>query len=228
MSEIRRDVVDFHSHILPLADHGSDSVETSLFQLSEASLHAVSRIVATPHFYPHRHTLEKFLSRRERAYSMLATELSSDVPEIRLGAEVLVCEGLENFEGLESLCIEGTRTLLLELPFSEFREAYSDTVKKIIGLGYDVLLAHVDRYPARDIEKLIDVGVKHLQINAESIDKLFKPKHILKWVREGLVVALGSDIHGRDKKAYRHFERARQIISESVDSFINYSNEIWI
>ena len=227
MSEIRRDIVDFHSHILPSADHGSDSVATSLFQLSEASRSGVSRIIATPHFYPHRHTLEKFLSRREAAARTLADAMGEGMPEIRLGAEVLVCEGIENLAGLDRLCIEGTRTLLLELPFSEFRDSYADSAKKLIRAGYDILLAHVDRYPAEDIERMMEVGVNKLQINAESIDKLIKPKHILKWVREGRAVALGSDIHGKDKKAYRHFERARKVISETFDGFLNYSNEIW-
>ena len=30
-------LVDFHSHILPRADHGSDSIETSLCQLESAA-----------------------------------------------------------------------------------------------------------------------------------------------------------------------------------------------
>ena len=57
------DIIDFHSHILPGADHGSSSVETSLAQLNSAKNAGVTRLIATPHFYPHRHTLEKFLAR---------------------------------------------------------------------------------------------------------------------------------------------------------------------
>ena len=51
------DIVDFHAHVLPCADHGSSSVSTSLSQLSYAKGAGVKRIIATPHFYPHKHTL---------------------------------------------------------------------------------------------------------------------------------------------------------------------------
>ena len=37
MDNKKIDLVDFHSHILPRADHGSDSVETSLKQLKLAA-----------------------------------------------------------------------------------------------------------------------------------------------------------------------------------------------
>ena len=44
------DVVDFHTHILPGADHGSDSVETTLRQLEFARDAGVKRLIATSHF----------------------------------------------------------------------------------------------------------------------------------------------------------------------------------
>ena len=58
------DIVDFHSHILPEADHGSSSVEESLEQLNLALKRCVTRIVATPHFYPNHDSPERFLRRR--------------------------------------------------------------------------------------------------------------------------------------------------------------------
>lgn len=44
--------VDFHSHILPKADHGSESVEMSLMQLYCAEKAGVDTIVATPPLLP--------------------------------------------------------------------------------------------------------------------------------------------------------------------------------
>ena len=221
------DIVDFHSHILPGADHGSSSVETSLAQLDLARSHGVTRIIATPHFYPHRHTLEQFTTRRERAYSKLAEAMDSSAPQVKLGAEVLLCQGLEHFPGIEKLTLQGTNCLLLELPFSDFRSEYCDTVEALLKAGFDIVLAHVDRYPKENIEKLIDIGVKKLQINAESLCGLFKPKHILSWVKQGLVVALGSDIHEADAKAYKRFAKAKGVLSDSLESIAKSSNEIW-
>ena len=42
-------MTDFHAHILPGADHGSDGMETSLTQLALAEAAGVDTIIATPH-----------------------------------------------------------------------------------------------------------------------------------------------------------------------------------
>ena len=221
------DIIDFHSHILPGADHGSSSVETSLAQLTMAKNAGVTRLIATPHFYPHRHTLDKFLSRRDASYKALNAEIKEAVPEILLGAEVLVCPGFENFEGIEKLCISGTNYMLVELPFSNFNEEYAITVKKIMKKGIEVVLAHVDRYPPKDIELMIDMGVKYMQINAESISGLFKNKNVMRWIKEGRVVALGSDIHGEDKKAYTRFIKAKDVLADNVEQVKQFTDNIW-
>ena len=221
------DVVDFHAHVLPEADHGSNSVETSLKQMSLASSHGVKRIIATPHFYPHRHTLKAFLKRRNRAYLNLAEHLNDKTPEIRLGAEVLICENIEKLDGLKDLCILGTNILLLELPFVDFSDNFCVSVENLIASGYDIILAHADRYPYENIEKLVALGAK-IQINANSIAAFFKNKAVYEWAERGLVVALGSDIHKADGGAYRKFEKAQQKFHKYMESIKRTSDEIWL
>lgn len=227
MDNARFDIVDFHSHILPGADHGSASVETSLKQLKLASDAGVTRIIATPHFYPHRHTLDKFLQRREECANALYSACKGMVPQVKIGAEVLLCEGLEKFPGLENLCLSGTNYLLIELPFSDFRQEYCDTIEKIQKSGLKVILAHVDRYAKENIEQLMDIGVDRLQVNADSLDKMFKPKRILEWAKCGYVIALGSDIHNDDAKAYKHFTKAKSVLSDSLEIIRKKSGEIF-
>ena len=90
-------VVDFHSHILPGVDHGSDSLATTLYQLKSAKKHGISKIVSTSHFYPTAHSVEGFLKKRNAAYTVLK-EQGGEFPEIRLGAEVLLCNGIDRLE----------------------------------------------------------------------------------------------------------------------------------
>ena len=225
MSIVELDIVDFHAHVLPCADHGSSSVSTSIRQLKYAKEYGVSRIIATPHFYPHRHTLDKFLKRRSDSYEALLEEMPSDAPKIKLGAEVLLCEGFEKFSGIEELCISGTKTLLLELPFSDFRSSYLDTVQELIRGGFDIVLAHVDRYPQENIERMLDVGVSKFQINAKSLVGLFKKKHLFEWIDQGLVVAIGSDIHDEDKKAYKNFKKAVAVLGKCAERIANESSK---
>jgi protein-tyrosine phosphatase len=87
---------DFHSHILPGGDDGSRSVNESLKMLSLDADQGIRRVIATPHFYANHDTPERFLKRREAAWSHLreAVEGFSGLPEIVLGAEVYYFPGM--------------------------------------------------------------------------------------------------------------------------------------
>ena len=195
-------VIDFHSHILPGADHGSDGTETSLAQLSLLRKAGVDIVVATSHFYPQNDTVEAFLKKREKAAEELARH-KSDKIKIALGAEVYCVAGLENSEGLEKLTIKGTNTLLLEMPMAFWNTNIINTALAL-NERFDLVLAHIDRYPSSDLAKLLDMGVM-AQVNAANILKGHNRKRLEEWLEEGLVVALGSDIHGEDKKAFKSF-----------------------
>ncbi len=200
-------IIDFHAHILPSADHGSSSLQMSLKQLEFARAHGVDRIVATPHFYPDRHDVKSFLARRNNSWDELKSAKGADLPKIALGAEVLICDGIERLCGLERLCISGTNVILLELPFSFFKLEFRDSVFHLVKNGFNAVLAHADRYDPADIDTLLQYGAK-IQLNAESLSGIFIPKHIKRWILQGDVVALGSDIHGNDKSAYKKFSKA--------------------
>ena len=217
--------VDFHAHILPKADHGSSSVETSTFQLNAAREVGVYRIIATPHFYPHRHLMEDFLKRRDHAYENLKPHIPEGM-QVKLGAEVLICEGIQNIPGIERLFVEGTRTLLLELPFHRY-EAYFDTaVKELIEQDIDVIIAHADRYDEKVVEKMLKAGAR-LQLNASSLDRFFKRRTLFDWVDNGDVIAIGSDIHGKDKDAYKHFTRAISKVKTKAEYIKAESDKIF-
>ena len=201
------DIIDFHAHILPRADHGSSSVDTSLCQISMARQSGVDCIVATPHFYPAEQDVDRFLERREGSYRHFEKSLPADAPRIIRGAEVLICDSIENLPRIKDLCIVGTNALLLELPFTDFDIRFKTSVRELIKQGIDVVLAHADRYDRRNIDLLISVGAR-VQLNASSLTGLFVKKHLYGWIDDGVVVALGSDIHNKDKKAYKNFSSA--------------------
>lgn len=220
-----KNIVDFHSHILPEADHGSDSIETSLFQIKCAAEQGITKIIATPHFYPHQHTVDDFVERRNNAYLRLKGHIC-DV-KVKLGAEVLLYPGLENMEGLDKLFVFGTNTLLLELPFTQITDEHYESVKAMINSGIDVVLAHAERYSVDTIERMIGVGAR-LQLNATSVFGFKKNKNTyFKWLKSGRVVALGSDIHGRDKRAYKMLAKCYKKINIDADVIIKESNLIW-
>ena len=218
-------LIDFHAHVIPWADHGSSSIETSLFQLQSAKYHGVERIIATPHFYPQYENVERFISRRNECFDRLKEYLSDDLPNVTLGAEVLICDNIESMPHLEKLCVEGTRILLLELPFTDFSSSFIYTVKTLIKNGYTIVLAHADRYNPENINKLVSAGAK-IQLNVNSLSGLFIPHHLKEWIKGHKVVALGSDIHHADKTAYKKFTKAIKHIGDDMEFIISSSNEL--
>mgnify|MGYP002089728718 CR=1 FL=1 len=67
-------LIDFHTHILPEIDDGSRNVEMSLNMLAAQREQQVDEIVATPHFYAQKDSVEEFLLRRQRSYEKLKTK----------------------------------------------------------------------------------------------------------------------------------------------------------
>lgn len=188
--------IDFHAHILPGADHGSDGLATSLRQISLAREAGIDLLIATPHFYPRHEALGPFLARRDEAQACLRKALPADAPRIRLGAEVHLCRGLNHMHGLEQLCVEGTRVLLLELPPDFSVRAYEQTLDALLyEHKLTVVLAHVDRYAPGTVDFLLELGFL-AQVNAAPFCHLRSRKAALRRAESVQTVALGSDIHG--------------------------------
>ncbi|MBE6559163.1 MAG: histidinol-phosphatase [Ruminococcaceae bacterium] len=218
-------LIDFHAHFLPRLDHGSRSSQVSLSQLSLMQAAGVDTACATSHFYPQEVLAKSFLEARNAAFDRLL-EVLGDTPRPRivLGAEVLICEGLDQMEDLEELCLEGTNVMLLEMPFSAgaWTGRLFRTVSEIADRGIKPVFAHVDRYPPKLVEQLFDMGLT-AQLNADSLNHFFKPKHLTRWIEEGQIVALGSDLHGCAEDAYLPYtkvclslkERTNQIMAET-------------
>lgn len=203
--------LDYHAHILPGCDHGSDSLATSKAQLAMARTVGIRTICATPHFYPDKENVKTFLKRREATSDLLFSNLPDDAPEILLGAEVLICDGMERMRDLDKLCLQGTRELLLEMPFYPWQEATWDTLYRLHAReDVKLVIAHADRYSPADIEVLIAEGIP-LQLNAECLTKPFHRRRYLSWIRKGYVSYIGSDIHGCGN-GYGAYAKAQKLI----------------
>lgn len=220
-------ITDFHSHILPACDHGSDSVETSKDQLKLLQSVGVKQVVATPHFYPHKESLSSFLKKREKCINELLTEINEIPIDIFIGAEVLLCRGLDAMDGLGKLCIAGTNTLLIEMPLTDHWESsLYDTLFKIADKGYYVVLAHADRYPFENISKLIAHPNVSIQLNSSKVLKFGGKKVLKEYLLTGKVKAFGSDIHMLNKKAVKSFEKLLKWASDYVEDVFSQTDSL--
>ncbi len=218
--------IDFHAHVLPGADHGSDSVATSLAQLQKAAAKGIHTIVATPHFYlQRRHTVEGFLARREKAFQALQEAMDEGSMTIIKAAEVTLAVGLETLPDLDQLCIEGTNYILLEMPMNTWTRWVYDTVYHIAAQRkLRPVIAHVDRYDWSAMLQLLDLGV-YAQINASALVSMFRRKRYVQLIRENKVHVLGSDAH-MEAKEYEAFAKAIKLLGAYGDRMMQQASLI--
>lgn len=196
-------MLDFHMHVLPGIDDGSQDVETSLEMLRRTGADNIDTVAATPHFYAEENSPKTFLARRAAAYERLmsAAEAQPDfeaMPRIRLGAEVRYFGGMSHTEELDSLCLSGTELLLLEMPFVPWNERMLRDVEDIGRRGIQVVAAHIERYMDIQSRKIMgrfmDMGLL-IQTNASFFLNRRTGRKALRMLAEGRIHFLGSDSH---------------------------------
>ena len=202
-------MIDLHTHILPGIDDGSRDVRESAKLIESEMVDGVTTIVATPHFYAQRNSVRRFLERRQRAFDSVkeSEEGKSGIPRILLGAEVYYFPGIGRAERIPLLTIEDTKTLLLEMPFTQWNDEVCRDVEDLIRKQkLRIVLAHTERYvrfqkDKRCWNKVLDMDVL-IQLNAESIlrkNTLLGPdkekRFCLDYIRDHDDFLLGSDCH---------------------------------
>ena len=111
---------------------------------------------------------------------------------------------------LEDLCLMGTNLLLLEMPFSHWSDRLIDSVETLSERqDLQIVLAHVDRYDRKQVETLLSLENVKGQVNVSALTKHLQSGYLRDWMREGKIVAAGSDIHGT-KNGYTEWQSAKQ------------------
>lgn len=204
-----KNYIDMHSHILPGADDGSDSFETSMRMLKCAADDGISGIVLTPHNKPgHRYlSLSKMMSRIEKLQKRMAEE--NIKIELHMGSELYYRSGLlEELENGNAGTMAGSRYVLVEFnPLEDFDYIRGGIHSLLMG-GYYPILAHAERYQnvcARKfgIDDLIDMGC-YMQVNAGSImgKNGLKTKRLAKgMLKQRQVHFVATDAHDMGKRA---------------------------
>ena len=191
-------LTEYHCHILPGIDDGSDSAETSLKMVEQMKQQGVERIVATPHFYAHREkSVANFLAKRQAAFASIKDNMA--IKDVHLGAEVAIEHGISELPDIEKLAVEGTRIILLEFPYRPYEKWMSEEVYNIAAeYKLKVMLAHVHRYLpyySKDEIETILSSKAILQINNEAFTSWKEKKIAKKVMAEHTHFAFGSDAH---------------------------------
>ena len=222
-------MIDWHSHVLPGIDDGSQDVAESISLISAQASQGITTVVATPHFYANYESVDTFLSRRKAALDLLRSELPDGSPEIRLGAEVRYYQGISRLEGLKELRIEGTKLLLLEMPRTAWTESMIRELIELSGKsGIQLVLAHVERYidlqKRTTVKRINDAGILK-QVNAEYFISFLSKRKAITALKEGDIQFVGSDCHNLTSRPPRIGQAYEMIRKKLGDDFITLVNE---
>lgn len=232
-------VTDVHCHLLPKVDDGSRSLEESLEVMEAMGAVGFKQIRLTPHFcYPRFPNDEDDIMER---YKYFCEEVETnkgdrDLPKIvSCTGEYQIDDGfLEHvnsgklltysFSDSENSTGRGMRNskgmMLVEFSLRHKRMGLDETIFDRTMEGYEVILAHPERYPyidshSRFLEQLKEQGV-YLQVNILSLDGFYGPeaqKKAFEYIENGWVEFLGTDMHNLGYAiALRHASMNKKII----------------
>lgn len=205
---MNKSLIDFHSHVLPAIDDGSKDVYQSMRMLEQLKKQNVQTVIATSHYYVSKNSIPEFLAKRTASMEVLYKHIEQTNSFLDLefvpGAEVTYYENISLNDKLAQLCIYGTKTLLLELPFAKLDQSIFEEVSLIADLGITPVIAHCERYLKFNnnidiYNKLIDCGA-YIQANAKFFSEPFTKNKALKLLKSNLIHVIGTDCHDMEKR----------------------------
>ena len=229
---------DFHTHILPGIDDGSKTPEISVEMLRRLSIQGVDAVVATPHFYYDKISVDKFLKYRDLSINMLMNAIENaglkERPEIAIGSEVKFFYGLDTFERAQDLCIKGTNYMLIEMPFGKWDiKAYAVLARLSRNRDIVPVIAHIERYLHDNslstvMKNLIEIGAL-VQVNTSFITSYMTRLMASYMMKNGLIQFLGTDSHDLDKRK-PNYDSAIKVIKKMsngiyIDDFMFWAEK---
>lgn len=220
-------MLDMHCHILPGVDDGARDMRETQLMLAAARGAGIDRIVCTPHVRePYFHGAEEFEAMWQAFYALEGPAREMGI-ELSMGFEVSHRKLTElGLEWAEALHADGSSELLLEFSVGASPErfaVYERTIFELQGMGYDIIIAHPERYIAiqKDLgiaEELVRMGCR-LQLSADFIEggrfgRERRPAIAL--LDAGFVSFIASDAHVPSH--YALFARAHQRYGSLLDA----------
>ncbi len=213
-------MTDLHSHILPHIDDGAANTAQTHELLTEEKRQGVNKIMFTPHFYPEKIEMDRFLTFRNAAYAdILSRGIIPGEIKTALGAEVHFSPALVNMDAWR-LTLGDTGYLLLELSSRQKPVFLKQVISSLDNKGIVSIIAHVERYPYVLSNPIVlyewaDMGCI-LQVDADSLFMDHKlTDFILKCIKWNLVHVIASDAHSMEKRPPR-LKDAYRLISNKL------------
>lgn len=196
-------MTDIHTHIIPCVDDGSSSMEESIKMIKHEIDIGVDTIICTPHHIYGRYM--KSVEEIKAQFEFLKKEIEKEKLPVTLllGQEICYSSKEDQITMLKEgklLTLGDTNKALVEFSFHHEPEDILDIVYNLSVNGYQVIVAHVERYEWMTYDKVLSLRSEGalIQINSNSYLGLttWKEKRFTrKLIRHGLVDYVASDTH---------------------------------
>ena len=211
-------MIDIHTHVIPCVDDGSPNLETSIDMIKHEISIGVKEIICTPHHIHHRY--EKTVEEIKEQFNLLqqAVEKENLPIKLYLGQEICYTHREDILGMLQTgqlLTLNNTKRVLLEFSFHREPEDLMDIIYNFSIKGYEVIVAHVERYEWMTIDKVKDLRNEGalIQINSNSYLGLTSWKEKImtrKLLKLNLVDFVASDTHSfRPSTLDKSFKRIK-------------------
>lgn len=195
-------MIDMHTHILPGVDDGSKDLEMSLKMIELEIEQGVTDIICTPHIQSSvtKATREEQLEKFENLKAEIK-KAKLDV-NLYLAGEVLYRSHIET--NYDHYTFGKHNYLLMEFP-THAPTPIEDICFDLMRLGYQVIVAHVERYQylsMDDIRAIKNTGAL-IQTNTTSIlnmDKSVKKKTVKNLIKHNLIDMIATDTHNLERR----------------------------
>lgn len=230
-------IVDFHSHLLPQVDDGSQSVEQSLAALRAFAAQGVTTVVTTPHFDASLTrdpaALGERLGQFDAGWAALQDAMHGveGLPLLKRGTEVMLDEPDVDLSD-PRIRLDGGPFVLCEFPALRLPPNAEWGIKNLLDRGYRPIVAHPERYRNQEAElgslrRLREAGAL-FQVNAGSfIGQHGEQAERVAWrlIALGWVEYLSSDFHARGEPAIaRGIARLGETGAQGVVSRLTVEN----
>ena len=220
-------MIDFHSHILPGIDDGSEDVDTSLKMLSASFAGGVDTVLLTPHCHPRsQEHIDRFLENRDNAFKTLSSAIKGqELPKIVPASEIRIYADFHKYKRLDELCISGTNYILLEMPYEVWRDYAFEEIYQLTRLGFKPIMAHLDRFLDQEKHFREIYSLQALvQMNTSAFLETATRKKMAKFFEQGHIHVLGSDTHDLTERKPDMAEAYDVISKKFGKEYIDYIN----
>lgn len=211
---------DMHCHLIPAVDDGSKCIEESLECLQTLKAVGYHKVYITPHFqHPRFPNDEDDIVRRYGTLCTAAAEAGIEIELAGIAGEYRIDSGFRaRLDNPQFLQVAG-KYVLVELSLHQQMAGADDMIFDMQMKGYDLILAHPERYPYLNIdgpriEQLMNQGV-YLQVNALSLGGFYGEearRRAFTIIERGWVSFIGTDTHNTLYcQALRDLSRSRKI-----------------